>query len=144
GLEVAYEYPVFTQYFGGSGKNLQVILSPVVDVYAYRGNHTGVSLNGDLSLRYATVNGFSYQAFGAYGVLGTVLAGEVYEASPNGGFESSRIKGDLYPQWKIGIGIGQKIANTPISLNLRLGVREARLPGGSPVPNTSIGINWFL
>jgi len=144
GLEVAYEYPVYTHSFGESGQKLQVVLAPVADIYFYRGNHTGIGLNGDLSLKYTTSNGFEMQAFGGYGILGAVLAGEVYEPNGSGGFESSSFKGNLYPQWKAGVGFGKKLADKPLSINFRICVREAKLPAATLTPNLSLGINWYL
>ncbi|MFK7926516.1 MAG: hypothetical protein AB8H47_31495 [Bacteroidia bacterium] len=144
GVELAYEYPFYTKTLGESGQKLQAVIAPVVDVYAYRGNHTGISLSGDLSLKYSTAKGFEYQIFGAYGILEAVLAGDVFEANGSGGFESSSLKGNLYPQWKAGVGFGKKLADKPISINLRIGVREARLPAAYIVPNASVGINWFF
>lgn len=144
GVEVAYEYPVYTKYFGESGQKLQAVIAPVADIYFYRGNHTGIGLNGDLSLKYTTAKGFEYQVFGGYGIVEAVLAGEVYEANGSGGFESSSFRGNLYPQWKAGVGFGKKLAEKPLSINLRIGVREARLPAAFIVPNLSVGVNWYF
>lgn len=142
--EVAYEYPFYTKPFGESGKKLQAIIAPTADVYFYRGNHTGIGINGDLSVKYTTSKGFEYQIFGSYGLLRTILAGKTYELNDNGEFESSSLKGNWYSQWKTGFGFGKRLANKPISINFRAGVREARLPGAFIVPSVGLGVNWFL
>ena len=144
GLEVAWEYPLLTKSFGDNGRKLQAVVAPTTEFYYHAGNHTGFSLNGDLSLKYTTSKGFEYLLFGSVGALEAVLAGEVYELGDNGEFTSSKLKGNLYSQWKAGFGIGKSIPNKPFVVNLRAGVRQARFPAPELTPNVSLGVNWLI
>ena len=150
GLEVAWEYPIFAKKFTNKKEKtstLQAIIAPVAEVYFYRGNHTGIAINGDLSLKYQLNNGLEFQAYGGIGLLNAILAGEVYELGDNGEFTSSKLKGNRYVQWKTGFGFGKHLTTKngkPISINLRAGIREARLPAGPIIPSITIGVNYFL
>ena len=144
GFEVAYEQPLLTKNFGESNRKVQLIAAPSVDFYQYKGNHTGISLNGELNLKYADARGIEFLLFGGYGLLESILSGDVYELDENGEFTSSKLKANLYSQWKSGIGIGKRMNDKPFGVNLRLGVRYAALPAAVIVPNLSIGVNWYF
>ncbi len=150
GLEVAWEYPLWSKKISSKKEKTSTFLvtvAPVAEVYFYRGNHTGLGINGDLSVKYRFNNGFELQAYGGMGLLNAILAGEVYELDDNGEFTSSKLKGNRYFQWKTGFGFGKHLTTKngkALSINLRAGIREARLPAGPIIPNVTLGANYFL
>lgn len=148
GIELAYEMPVITQANKKDNqKGFQLNLAPVFDLYFYRGNHTGLSLIAEMNIKYFGKKGYTYQVFGGYGGVYEILSGEVYEMNESGAFTSSKLKGNLYSQYKFGFGFGKFVylkSGKKAHISLRGGIREARTPGGFLVPNFSAGINWPL
>lgn len=148
GIEVAYQYPIYRHTFNEEKQNeLVVNIAPVIDVYQYKGNHTGIGLMGELNLQYIFPKGYLVETYGGFGMLEAILSGKVYELNDSGEFEESRFKGNLYSNWKTGFGFGKFIhlkSGNKMLLNLKGGIRRVRTPGAWIAASTSIGVHFLF
>jgi hypothetical protein len=148
GVEIAYQSPIIKYAFNEEKQNkFFVSLSPVVDFYVQKKNHTGIGLMGEVNLQYQSSRRFIYEIYGGFGMLAAILSGEVYELNSQGDFEKSKLKGNIYQSWKTGIGISKMVStksNKMLAYHLRVGVRHAKTPGAFIIPNVSLGVNFIL
>jgi|GEM_PF-2868556 len=148
GVEIAYQYPIINHIISEEKQNKFVAqLSPVVDFYVQKNNHTGIGLMGELSLQYQSSQRINFEIYGGFGILAGILAGEIYEQNAQGDFEKSNFKGNIYQSWKAGLGISKSVLSKKgrmLSYHLRLGARYAKTPGAITVSNVSFGIIYTL
>lgn len=148
GVEIAYQYPILKGSFNEDKPNTLILnLAPVIDFYAYKGNHFGVGLTGELNIQQLFSKGMIFEIYGGYGILDAILSGTTYELNEVGEFETRKNKGNLYLNWKAGLGLSKIVAlksGKTICFNLRAGVRQAKTPGAFSVPNISMGANFLL
>ena len=146
-LQVAKEFPLLSVNTHENKSNLlELRVAPTAEIYFYKGNHTGISLNGELNLRYRLNNDFEFGLYGSVGALEAILAGEVFEQNPDGTFTSSSNKGNLYSQWNTGFSIGKSLQNSnnqPFSISVRAGARRDGSPAAEITPNIGLSLNWY-
>ena len=148
GVEIAYQHPIFKRTLNQSKQNKFILnLAPVFDFYHYKGNHTGIGLTGEMNLQIISKKGFISELYGGYGLLGSILSGEVYELNDQDRFESNNLKGNVYTNWKVGFGFAKRCSfksGKILYLNFRAGIRHAKTPGAFVTPIFNLGVNFLL
>ena len=149
GLQVAKEFPILTintHEAQNKSNFLQLRVAPTAEIYFYRGNHTGISLNGELNVRYHFDNNFEMSLYGSFGALEAILVGKVFMQNPDGTFTSSSAKGNLYSQWNTGFVVGKSFQTSndrKYTVSARAGVRQATFPAAAITPNIGLSLNWY-
>jgi len=148
GIEIAFQQPILKSTLNVEKQNKFIInAAQVLDFYVQKRNHSGIGFMEELNLQFQDSQGFIFETYGGFGMLISILSGDVYELNDNGKFESNKLKGNVYTTWKAGLAIAkvhQLSSGRITSYQLRTGIRYAKTPGALIVPNISFGVNYSL
>lgn len=149
GFELAWEYPLLSRTKTtkkNKTRQYQILAAPVFETYFQKGNHTGLSVDGEVLLRLTAGKGHAFQVQSSVGLLRTFLHGTVYELDDNNNFVERKLAGNLHTQWKAGFAYGYDFSvqkEKPFSIQLRVGARRANMPASPVVPSVSLGATWY-
>ena len=119
-----------------------LLVEPSLQGWYHWGNHTPLTVSGQLIYRRTSPRGWSREAFLGQGATYAINAGLTYSFDDSGTLTSSRLAGQLMSATSLGFGIGRTPADADIAWHVRptLMIWAPYTSGIAPVATIEIGI----